>query len=557
MKPVTLLSRCAAAAAALIFSGCFALFEPRPVSEAKLTAPEAYRSASRGNQGKISTGWVGTFRDRDLKKMVDEALRHNLDIQEASANLRASRQTRKAARAARLPSVGFSGNASRTRQGDGFREPEPEPEPAADAATTGGAAATPAPAMTTTTVTAPDGTVTTTTTTPATPTAPAMSGDAAMAMENGGTNGTTATGGSGTTGAMSLTTVDYGLSLEASWELDLWGRLRDLDKAAQQEYIAAIADFRAARLSLAANTAKAWYDLITARQQVLLAEQTLDSFNSNLRITERNYKAGDDTASALDVQFGRNNVASAERSLVSQRLARDEAARTLEVLLGRYPSAELKSRDELPDLTKEVPAGLPSELLWRRPDLVAAAADLKASARRAQAARKELLPAITLTGRASTSSEALTNMLTDPEFIVWNAAASLAQSIYRGGAPSAEARRALAANEAALRRFASLALRAFREVESALATERSLAEQEGFLEVELRQATLAEKQSAREYSDGIVGILEILEAQRRAVAARNSMINLRNQRLQNRIDLHLALGGDFSTPPPAPEKVRN
>ncbi len=356
---------------------------------------------------------------------------------------------------------------------------------------------------------------------------------------------------------MSLTSVDYGLSLQASWELDLWGRLRDLDKAAEQDYIAALADFRGARLSLAANTTVSWFDLIASRQFVELAEATLSSYASNLRITERNYKAGDDTASALDVQFARNNVASAERALVRLRLVRDETARTLEVLLGRYPSAELRSGDELPPITKDIPAGLPSELLWRRPDLVAASADLQSSARRANAARKDLLPAITLTGRASTASTALTNMLVDPEFIVWGAAASLAQTIYRGGAPSAEVRRALANNEAALRRFSSIALRAFREVESALATERSLVDQEKFLEVELRQASLAETQAAREYSEGIVGILEILEAQRRAVDARSSMINLRNQRLQNRVDLHLALGGDFATPPPNQEIVRN
>lgn len=531
MNPVVVPISCVAAI--LLFPGCFATGNVRPTDDAKLTVPEAFRSVSGGNQGKISTGWVATFRDSDLKGLVEEALEHNLDLQEASANLKAAQQTRKTARAARLPSIGFSGSSSRTRRGDGFKEPEPALE----------AAPTPAP-VTTTTVVAPDGTTTTTTT-------EATAGEAPLAGQNSGT------GGNATTGVMSLTTIGYGLSMEASWELDLWGRLRDLDKAAGQEYVAALADFRGARLSLAANTAKAWFDLITARQQLTLAEQTLKSYKSNLRITERNFKAGDATASALDVQFARNNVASAERSLVGRRLAQDEAARTLEVLLGRYPSAELDSRDELPQLSKQVPAGLPAELLWRRPDLVAAAADLKASARRANAARKDLLPSITLSGRASTSSEALTKMLTDPEFIVWNAAASLAQTVYRGGAPSAEARRAMAANEAALRRFASLTLRAFREVESALATERSLAEQEKFLDVELAQANLAEKQSARDYSDGIVGILEILEAQRRAVTARNSMIALRNQRLQNRVDLHLALGGDFTTPPPDPENLRN
>ena len=341
--------------------------------------------------------------------------------------------------------------------------------------------------------------------------------------------------------------TDYGLTLSAAWELDLWGRLRDLDRANYADFVAAKADFRGARLSLAANTAKAWCNLITARQQVTLAEETRASFIRNFRITERTFKGGVSTSSALDVQFGRNNIAQAERDLIDRKLRQTEAQRSLEVLLGRYPSATLDSRDELPDLPPDVPAGLPSELLLRRPDLIAAGSDLLASAKRADAARKDLLPSIRLSGRGSTSSDALGKMLVDPEYIVWNVAASLAQTVYRGGAPTAEARQALAQNEVAVRTFAEIALQAFREVESALATDHSLAKQEEFLSTELEQANLAEAQASRDYSEGIVGILEILEAQRRAVNARRSMIALRNERLQNRIDLHLALGGDYGT----------
>ena len=344
--------------------------------------------------------------------------------------------------------------------------------------------------------------------------------------------------------------TNYGLSLNASWEIDLWGRLRNLDLASYDDYMAASADFRGARLSLAANTAKAWCNLITARQQATLALETRDSYVRNFRITERNFKAGDTSASALDVQFGRNNIASAERELIDRQLSRDEAKRSLEVLLGRYPAASLEGRDQLPDLPKEVPVGLPSELLLRRPDLVAAAADLRASANRADAARKDLLPSIRLSGRGSSSSAELGKMLIDPEYMVWNVASSLAQTVYSGGSPTAQARQALARNEIAIRTFAEIALQAFREVESALAIERSLAKQEEFLATELQQANLAEVQASRDYSRGIVGILEVLESQRRAVNARRSMISLRNQRLQNRIDLHLALGGDFATPAP-------
>jgi outer membrane protein, multidrug efflux system len=341
------------------------------------------------------------------------------------------------------------------------------------------------------------------------------------------------------------------LSASASWEVDLWGRLANLHHATIEDYHAEAASFRGARLSLAANTAKAWCNLIAARQQVELARQTRDSFLENYRITEGNNKAGDTSSTALAVKFGRNQVASAERALISRELARDEARRFLELLLGRYPASALEARDELPKLGQAVPAGLPSELLMRRPDLAAAGARLRASAERASAARKALLPAIDLSagGSSTGASLELQDLIKDPVQIAWSVATSLTAPIYRGGALRARARQALATNEAAIATFSDIALRAFREVESALAREHSLAAQERFLSTELEQADLAETQVYRESREGTVDILSVLEAQRRAFNARNAMISLRNGRIQNRIDLHLALGGDFDTAP--------
>ena len=458
----------------LFLSGCTALTLPGPQTTVAVNAPGLWESAGRGNQGRISTGWLDRMGDRDMEKIVNEALKYNPNLLAAAARLRVAREGTIIGRAARLPRFGVAGSGSRSR-------------------------------VRTRTDTGPDKT-----------------------NESG----------------------NYGLSLNASWEVDLWGRLADLDRASRNDYMAALADFRGARLSLAANTAKAWCNLITAEQQLKLAEKTRDSFESYLRITERSYKAGDiTTTSALNVQFGRNNVASAERVLVNRRLGREEAARNLELLLGRYPAGKIPARASLPVLSQTIPVGLPSELLMRRPDLVAAAAVVQSSARRADAARKSLLPSLSLSGGGSTSTNSLGRIIADPETIVWNVAASLAQSVYDGGAPSARARAALAQNEIAIRNFSTIALRAFREVESALATERSLVEQEQFLVVELRQANLAERQAIRNFSDGIGTYLEVLEGQRRAVSAGNAMISLRNARIQNRIDLHLALGGDFKTLP--------
>ena len=341
--------------------------------------------------------------------------------------------------------------------------------------------------------------------------------------------------------------------LNASWELDIWGRLANLHQATRADYQGQLADFRGARLSLVASIARAWCNLVTARQQLRLAEETRASFRKNLEIVERLYKSGDDSSRSLDVSFGRNQVASAERSLISRRLARDEARRTLEILLGRYPASEIEARDELPTLGPPPNTGLPSELLMRRPDLVAAAADLRASTKRAQAARKALLPSISLTANGSTSvpSLALENLIEDPSSIVWNIAASIAQPIYRGGALRAQARQSREASHIAAVSFATTALNAFREVESALSREHSLAAQEESLQIELEQAELSESQANRDYPQGLVQILSVLEAQRRAFNARFAMIALRNERLLNRISLHLALGGDFETLPSA------
>ena len=338
----------------------------------------------------------------------------------------------------------------------------------------------------------------------------------------------------------------YGLSLAASWEPDLWGRLRDLNRATAVDFEAAVAEFRNARLSLAATSAKSYCNLISAQQQLVLAQTTLDSFEKNLRIIERNYKAGVPNVRALDVQLGRTNVSAAQRTVKSRELERDDAARSLEVLLGRYPTATLQPGRSLPELNGRIPVGIPATLIERRPDLQAARARLQASAGRADAARKNLLPNLSLTGSSGTSRGNFARLLS-PTDLVTSITLNLTQNLDFGGANASEARAAIARNQAAIHDYAQSALEAFGEVESALAAESSLAAQEGFLQKEVEQAALAERQAERDYSEGIEGadIFSVLESQRRANNARSALIRLKNERLQWRIDLHLALGGSF------------
>ncbi len=341
----------------------------------------------------------------------------------------------------------------------------------------------------------------------------------------------------------------FSLQLNTRWEVDLWGRLRNRDLARQANFAATIADYRGARLSLAANTARTWSSLVTAERQLDLAIATLDSYKRALPAVERGYLAT--TLRSVDLQFARSNIANAERSIRQRRLARDNAARSLEIFLGRYPSSTVTSSTKLPELPQKIPAGIPALLLERRPDLIAARARLFASAQNAEATRKNLLPNLNLNAGANNGSTSLSRAF-DPTQLAYNTAASLAQTIYRGGQLNAQTKQALAQNRAAIESYVQAVLAAFNEVESALAADTSLREQEVFLTQEVKQTTSAETRTLRDITLGVPGasFLDYLEAQRRAEIARASLIQLRNTRLQNRIDLHLALGGDFFTKTP-------
>lgn len=439
-------------------SGCG--FEA-PQENLSIDSPQSWAAVSSGSNGKISSGWLSTFNDRELKRSVAQALEHNQSLKAAAARLREAKEQTIISRARQLPdfNLGTRGSVS-----EGSELPRRQ---------------------------------------------------------------------------------SYDLNLAASWEPDLWGRLRDLTSAAAAEERAAVEDFRGARLSLAANAAKAYTNLVSAEQEVDLAEFTLESFQKNLRIIERTYKATGE--GALDIQFARTNVSSAQRNLEARRLDRDDAARTLEVLQGRYPKGETRSSSTLPDLPSSVPAGIPAGMVERRPDLAAARAQIFASAKRADAARKSLLPDFSLTGSSGTAGPRLSDLL-NADFLISSVTGRLDQILFDGGERAAQTRGALARNERLIHEYAQLALQAFREVEATLAADRSLGAQEAFLEEEVAQASLAERQSERDYAEGInPNILSVLEAQRRANNARAAIIRLRNFRLQNRFDLHLALGGDFRT----------
>ena len=347
---------------------------------------------------------------------------------------------------------------------------------------------------------------------------------------------------------LATTTNSYGVSLNVSWEADLWGRLRAGQAAALAEVMASRADLAGARLSLIAQTARAWWAATEARKQVDLAEAAAADARLSTGQVEERYRQG--LRSALDLRLARSSEAAAEAVLSQRRHRLDLLKRQLEILLGRYPAAEIETGTELPQVGEPVPPGLPADLLARRPDLVAAERRLAAADARLSEARRSLYPRISLTASGGRSSAELGDLLKG-DFGVWSLVSNLTQPLLQGGRLRAGVDLAEADREQAVARFAQQVLLACGEVESALGADTYLTRQESALQRAAEEALAARRLARERYDRGLANLVALLEAQRRAYDAESQLASVRRQRLDNRTDLHLALGGDIDTEPAA------
>ena len=343
-------------------------------------------------------------------------------------------------------------------------------------------------------------------------------------------------------GVLSTTSTNLGLQLSVDWEADLWGRLAAGKQAALADAAAAERDLDAARLSLAGQVARTWFQLIETRQQVELAERTVASRGSTLERLQARYERG--LSPSLEVRLGRTQLSTVEAQLAALEATRDAFRRQLEILLGRYPSAELAASPELPEVPALPATGLPADLLARRPDLQAAEARALATSARLRAAQRALYPRLTLNGTTGTASNELSDLL-DGDFSVWSLASGLLQPIFQGGRLRASVDLAEAGLDGATARFLDTALRAFADVETALASEHWLDRQLEALEAATEESRAAEKLAFDRYNNGLADYLSVLESQRSAFTSESQTLTARRRRLEARIDLILALGGGY------------
>jgi len=347
---------------------------------------------------------------------------------------------------------------------------------------------------------------------------------------------------SGKAEVQSQTGVEVGLS---SYELDVFGRIRSLDSAALEQYLATDEAQSSVRIGLISNVATAYLTWRTDQALLQVTRDTLDSYNKSLSLIDASAQAG--TASALDVRQARTLVegARAQMHLYTRQVAQD--ANGLQLLLGTEVPGALAGVTALsPDLLADVPAGLPSDLLIRRPDIRAAEHQLEAANANIGAARAAFFPSISLTAAAGTTSHNLDGLFNGGSGS-WSFAPQINVPIFNGGRLRANLSYARIEKDINVVQYQQSIQTAFREVADGLAAK-------GTYDGQVQAQTalvLADQEyydmARQRYEEGVDNYLTLLDAQRELFAARQQLLTDRLQQMTSEVQLYKALGGGWES----------
>ncbi|HVP74203.1 MAG TPA: efflux transporter outer membrane subunit [Phycisphaerales bacterium] len=340
-----------------------------------------------------------------------------------------------------------------------------------------------------------------------------------------------------------------GLSLGVSWEPDLWARMRYGRNAAQSTFASAQADFEFGRQSLAATIAKGWFTASETALQLRIAEGMLESAQELMTLAETRRRVGPGRED--DVVLARANLGTFQDETKQLQLAHEQALRALELLVGRYPAAELATRSDLVALPGPIPTGLPIEMLERRPDMIAAERRVAAAFNRVGEAKAARLPRIILNANLAVISSDVVELKDDFKNPTAGIGAKIIAPIYDGGALKTQVVIRTLEQKEAIAEYARIALQALGDVENALAASQSLAERESMLRQVLTDHERVLELSKTNYRIGSGDMRAVQQQQVEVNSAHLALLRVQSEQLAQRVNLHLALGGSFETGPGA------
>jgi NodT family efflux transporter outer membrane factor (OMF) lipoprotein len=327
-----------------------------------------------------------------------------------------------------------------------------------------------------------------------------------------------------------------------SWELDIWAKIRSQTAAARQDLAATESDYQWARMSLAAVTARLWYLAVCTGVLQTFAEQNVTVDQQLLGVTIAQFQIGN--AEQQQVDFARAQLAQSQAQLAQVSDSYLQVVRGLEVLLGRYPAGELKVATTLAALPPPVPAGLPSQLLERRPDVLAAEHTFNAAFHLVQSAKAARLPTFALTGAGGYLTNEIYQELKFRPW-VWTVAGSMLAPLYTGGYLQAQVKISNENQNAALAFYGQTLLQAFDDVEVTLTNERYLKEQKRQANEALTSIQDALTLGKVKYTVGQTDLSPVLQLENGVLGTQTVDTYIQYELIANRISLYLALGGQF------------
>ncbi|MFC0710928.1 efflux transporter outer membrane subunit [Azorhizophilus paspali] len=492
-----------AAACALALPGCTLIPDYlRPAAPVEAAWPEgaAYAPELPASVPAADVGWEEFFRDPALKRLVELALDNNRDLRQAILNVDAYRALYRVQRSDLFPKLGVEGTQSRQRWPADYRS--------------GGGGG---------------------------------SGGGGSGGSGGGISGGSSTTTTTTTTTMKAEpfiqthhSVTFGTS---SWEMDFFGRIRSLTEQTLEDYLAIEENRQNVHIVLVGDVATAYFAWRTDQALLKLTEATLASYEESLALIEASEEVG--VSSQLDVRQAHTLVdqARAQKALYTRQIAEDVNALRL-LIGGPFPSDLPTGLDVNDEMLADFPAGLPSDLLLRRPDIRAAEHRLQAANASIGAARAAFFPSVTLTARAGTASRELSGLF-DAGSGTWNAVPTINIPIFTFGQLKGNLEYAKLQKEINVAAYEYSIQTAFREVADGLAAR-------GTYDAQLKaQGDLVDNNQVyydlarQRYEEGVDSYLSVLDAQRELFSAQQQLLNDRLQQLNSEVGLYKALGGGW------------
>ncbi len=495
----------AALAVATALSGCnLAPKYVRPVGAAPATLPEGgvYPRAATDAPDVTQIGWRDFFLDPRLQQVIETGLANNRDLRIAAGNVLQARAQYRVQRADLVPTTTISGSGTYTNNAFG----------AAGAAGGGTGAGT-------------------------------GTGVGSGGTGAGGGTGVGAGAGVGTSSSnLEFYSVNAGFS---QFELDLFGRVRNLTRAAQEQYFASEEAQRSTRISLIAEIATAWLTMASDQEQLRISRETLKTFQQSLDLTRAQFRIG--VASELEARQAETNYQAARNDIATleTQVARDQNA--LNLLVGTtVPAEQLPTALGAAPVTRDaLPGDLSSEVLLRRPDVLQAEHQLIAQNANIGAARAAFFPSISLTATIGTISTALSGLFGGGSF-TYTGTPAVGLPLFDGGRNAGNLDYAKASQQVAVATYERAIQTAFREVSDALAQRGTIEEQVAAQTARAEAATVAARLSDARYRAGVDSFLVALDAQRTAYAAQQQLVTTRLARSSNLVELYRALGGGLN-----------